>query len=104
MAGYNRTRQVEELLERTEALPPSFTVHLHPEYWNLNNGGKFLYNNQIAVRYRSMSLFVSHSDPFQSLLDDIRAHRIPVDFLELFDAARVPFYDGTHYSVDVAER
>ena len=31
----------------------------------------------------------------QSLLDDIRAHRIPVDFLELFDSAKVPFYDGT---------
>lgn len=50
MAGYNRTRHVEELLERTESLPPSFTVHLHPEYWTLNNGSKFLYNNQIAVR------------------------------------------------------
>ncbi|KAF8074624.1 Spt20 family-domain-containing protein [Lyophyllum atratum] len=77
MAGYNRTRYVEALLERTEALPPSFTIHLHLEYWTLNNGSKFLYNNQIA-----------------SLLDDVRAHRIPVDFLELFEAARVPFYDG----------
>lgn len=31
----------------------------------------------------------------QSLLDDIRAQRVPVDFLELFDAAKVPFYDGS---------
>lgn len=31
----------------------------------------------------------------QCILDDIRAHRIPVDFLDLFDAADVPFYDGT---------
>ncbi|KAF9461492.1 Spt20 family-domain-containing protein [Collybia nuda] len=77
MAGYNRTRFVEELLERTESSPPSFTVHLHSEYWTLNQGSKFLYNNQIA-----------------SLLDDIRAHRIPVDFLDLFEAAKVPFYDG----------
>ncbi|KAF8159849.1 Spt20 family-domain-containing protein [Crassisporium funariophilum] len=77
MAGYNRTRYVEHLLEKTEGLPPSFTVHLHPEYWVLNNGSKFLYHNQIA-----------------SLLDDIRGHRIPIDFLELFDSARVPFYDG----------
>ncbi|KAJ8509503.1 hypothetical protein ONZ45_g8330 [Pleurotus djamor] len=77
MAGYNRTREVEELLQRTESKPPSFTVHLHPEYWSLNHGSKFLYNNHIA-----------------SLLDDIRAHRIPVDFLEMFDTARVPFYDG----------
>ncbi|KAF9054635.1 Spt20 family-domain-containing protein [Panaeolus papilionaceus] len=77
MAGYNRTRYVEQLLEKTESSPPSFTVHLYPEYWVLNNGSKFLYHNQIA-----------------SLLDDIRAHRIPVDFLHLFDQARVPFYEG----------
>jgi hypothetical protein len=32
----------------------------------------------------------------QSLLDDIRAHRIPVDFLELFNSAGVPFYDGVY--------
>ncbi|PPQ70665.1 hypothetical protein CVT24_000673 [Panaeolus cyanescens] len=77
MSGYNRTRYVEQLLEKTESSPPSFTVHLYPEYWVLNNGSKFLYHNQIA-----------------SLLDDIRAHRIPVDFLHLFDQARVPFYEG----------
>ncbi|KAF8993803.1 Spt20 family-domain-containing protein [Cyathus striatus] len=77
MAGYNRTRFVEDLLERTSNDPPSFTVHLHPEHWVLNNGSKFLYHNQMAA-----------------LLDDIRAHRIPVDFLDLFDAVRVPFYDG----------
>ncbi|TEB33050.1 hypothetical protein FA13DRAFT_1627386 [Coprinellus micaceus] len=75
--SYNRTRYVEELLETVDEKPPSFTVHLHPEFWVLNNGSKFLYHNQIA-----------------SLLDDIRAHRIPVDFLELFDSARVPFYEG----------
>ncbi|KAF6753152.1 Spt20 family-domain-containing protein [Ephemerocybe angulata] len=75
--SYNRTRYSEELLEKIEHQPPSFTVHLHPEYWVLNNGSKFLYHNQIA-----------------SLLDDIRAHRIPVDFLDLFDAKRVPFYEG----------
>ena len=49
MAGYNRTRYVEQLLEKTESLPPSFAVHLHSEHWVLNNGSKFLYNNQIAV-------------------------------------------------------
>ena len=37
--------------------------------------------------------------PLQSLLDDIRVHRIPVDFLDLFDSARLPFYDGVHRSV-----
>lgn len=45
---------MEELLESTEALPPSFAVHLHLEYWTLNNGSKFLYNNQIAVRLTSI--------------------------------------------------
>jgi transcription factor SPT20 len=50
MAGYNLTRSVEELLEKTESSSPSFTVHLHSEYWTLNNGSKFLYNNQVAVR------------------------------------------------------
>ncbi|KAG6888748.1 hypothetical protein C0995_006219 [Termitomyces sp. Mi166 len=77
MASYNTTRFVEDLLEKTASLSPSFTVHLHLEHWTLNNGSKFLYNNQIA-----------------SLLDDVRAHRIPVDFLDLFEAAKVPFYDG----------
>lgn len=28
------------------------------------------------------------------MLDDIRAQRIPVDYLELFDQAKVPYYDG----------
>ncbi|THH27742.1 hypothetical protein EUX98_g6435 [Antrodiella citrinella] len=77
MAGYNLSRSVEELLETTKASPPSFSVQLYPEHWTLNGGSKFLYNNQVA-----------------SLLDDIRAQRIPNDFLELFDSAKVPFYDG----------
>ncbi len=49
MAGYNITRSVEELLEAHRSSPPSFTVHLHPDHWTLNNGSKFLYNNQVAV-------------------------------------------------------
>ncbi|KAJ8591021.1 hypothetical protein M405DRAFT_735816 [Rhizopogon salebrosus TDB-379] len=77
MACYNVTRSAEQLLEAYEDALPSFSLHLHPDYWTLNNGPKFLYNNPVA-----------------SLLDDVRAHRIPVDYLELFDSARVPFYDG----------
>ncbi|TFK23191.1 hypothetical protein FA15DRAFT_670690 [Coprinopsis marcescibilis] len=77
LESYNRTRYVEELLDRTKDDPPSLAIHLHADYWILNNGSKFLYQNQMA-----------------SLLDDIRAHRIPVDFLDLFDNARVPFYEG----------
>ena len=30
----------------------------------------------------------------QALFDDIKANRIPVDLLELFDAAKAPFYEG----------
>ncbi|PCH44446.1 hypothetical protein WOLCODRAFT_133250, partial [Wolfiporia cocos MD-104 SS10] len=77
MTSYNATRALDALLEAHRASPPSFTVKLYPDYWLLNNGGKCLYNNQMA-----------------SLLDDIRAQRIPVDFLELFDSAKLPFYDG----------
>ncbi|KAK0457889.1 Spt20 family-domain-containing protein [Desarmillaria tabescens] len=78
MTWYNQTRQVEELLAKTESEPASFTIHLHAEHWVLNNGSKFLYNNYAA-----------------SLLDDIRAHQLPVDFLDLFDASpNIHFYDG----------
>jgi transcription factor SPT20 len=49
MAGYNLTRTIEELLAKTNTLPPSFTIHLHLEYWTLNNGSKFLYDSQVAV-------------------------------------------------------
>ena len=68
MAGYNRTRYVEELLERTDALPPSFTVHLHLEYWTLNNGSKFLYNNQIAVRVSCRPLCLELTDVYSRCL------------------------------------
>lgn len=54
MAACNRTRAVEDLLARTDAQPPSFTVHLYQEHWVLNNGSKFLYHNQTAVRLISM--------------------------------------------------
>ncbi|KAI6044449.1 Spt20 family-domain-containing protein [Pisolithus marmoratus] len=77
MTGYNITRSTEELLSKYESSPPSFSIHLYPDHWTLNNGPKFLYNSPVA-----------------SFLDDIRAHRIPVDFIELFDSVHVPFYDG----------
>ncbi|KAI0642084.1 Spt20 family-domain-containing protein [Trametes meyenii] len=77
MTLYNTSRFVDGLLKTHERSPPSFTVRLYREHWTLNNGSKFLYNNQIA-----------------SLLDDIRTRHIPVDFLELFDTARLPFYEG----------
>lgn len=55
MAGYNQTRFVDDLLDTNEFSPPSFTVNLYPEHWNLNGGSKFLYNNQVAV---SISTFL----------------------------------------------
>jgi hypothetical protein len=39
----------KDLLEKNESQPPSFSVHLHPEHWTLNNVSKFLYNTQISV-------------------------------------------------------
>ncbi|CCM02580.1 uncharacterized protein FIBRA_04683 [Fibroporia radiculosa] len=76
MTSYNLSRSVQNLLDEHQFSPASFTVKLYPDYWTLNNGSKCLYTHQIA-----------------SLLDDIRAQRIPVDFLELFDTAKLPFYD-----------
>lgn len=70
MAGYNLTRTVEEVLEHFEKDGknlPSFTVHLHPEYWILNNGSKFLYNNPVAVRATS-SLCIFISNAFQIIV------------------------------------
>ncbi|KAG7085615.1 hypothetical protein E1B28_003164 [Marasmius oreades] len=77
MGSYNLTRYSEELLERTKREPPSLTVHLHGDHFNLNASKKWSYTHPVAC-----------------IFDDIRAHRIPVDFLELFDKANIPFYDG----------
>ena len=49
MALYNMSRFAQGLLKTHETSPPSFTVRLYREYWTLNNGSKFLYNNQTAV-------------------------------------------------------
>lgn len=54
MANYNLTRHVDDLLNTTQNLPPSFTVHLKSAHWCLNNfnaGAKFAYNHQVAVRF-----------------------------------------------------
>ncbi|KAL6307222.1 Spt20 family-domain-containing protein [Sparassis latifolia] len=76
MVSYNITREVERLLETYKSSPPSFIVKLERQHWYVNEN-KFTYNHQLAP-----------------LLDDIRAQRIPVDFLELFDSVGLPFYDG----------
>ena len=49
-SGYNIMRDDSALLEEFEKSPPSFTVRLYPAHWTLNNGPKFLYNNQVSVR------------------------------------------------------
>ncbi|KAH9072249.1 Spt20 family-domain-containing protein [Lactarius deliciosus] len=76
--AYNLTRETQSILKQYETSPPSFSVQLHHDNWTLNSGPKFLYN----------------SPAYSALFDDIKAHRIPVDLLELFDAAKVPFYEG----------
>lgn len=60
LESYNRTRYVEELLEKTEDKAPSLTIHLHPEHWVLNNGSKFLYHNQMAVRLQRLVTVASN--------------------------------------------
>jgi hypothetical protein len=50
MAGSNGTRGIDALLASTDGKPASFSVHLYPEHWVLNNGSKFLYQHQTAVR------------------------------------------------------
>ncbi|KAI3619944.1 saga complex subunit spt20 [Moniliophthora roreri] len=77
MASYNQTRFMEDLLERNKSQPPSFTVHLHSDHFNLNNSGK-----------------LSYTHPTACIFADIRAHRIPTDFLDIFNSAQLPFYDG----------
>ena len=55
MAGYNQARFVQDLLQKTEGKPPSFTVNLYPDYWSLN-GSRFNYHIQMAVRVTLLSL------------------------------------------------
>jgi len=58
---------------------------------------------KVRLQPPSGRLFLSRLSAFvtvltravKSLLDDIRAQRIPVDLLELFDVESVPFYEGT---------
>ncbi|KAH7094193.1 Spt20 family-domain-containing protein [Auriculariales sp. MPI-PUGE-AT-0066] len=77
--GYNSSRWVNELLEEYKDDGPSFSVHLHEGHWSINNSAAshFLYTS-----------------PISSLLDDIRAHRIPNDFLSLFDQFGVQYFEG----------
>ncbi|KAG9101921.1 Transcription factor spt20 [Ceratobasidium sp. UAMH 11750] len=79
-AVYNLKKREEQILARFSKSPPSFAVHLHPGHWTLNKDNSarnFLYTS-----------------PAVSILESIRAHRVPVDMLEMFDQANVPFYDG----------
>ncbi|KAJ3729949.1 Spt20 family-domain-containing protein [Lentinula guzmanii] len=76
MDSYNRTRFVEGLLERYKAELPSFTIHLHPDAWTLNSGSRCRYDNQYGF------------------LDEVRAHRIPADFVEIFHESGVRYFEG----------
>ncbi|KIJ55209.1 hypothetical protein M422DRAFT_239837 [Sphaerobolus stellatus SS14] len=75
---YNQPNFSHKLLERHKNSPPSFTINLYDDHWTLNKGpSKFLY-----------------TQPVSNLLDEVRALRIPVDFIEIFDMAGVPYYEG----------
>ncbi|KAF9518967.1 hypothetical protein BS47DRAFT_172343 [Hydnum rufescens UP504] len=74
---YNKTRANDRILKVLSKEPPSLTVHLFSDHWRFNQSGNCLYHTPIA-----------------SLLEDIRARRVPIDFLEIFKQAKVPFYNG----------
>ncbi|KAF8605989.1 hypothetical protein BDV93DRAFT_437960 [Ceratobasidium sp. AG-I] len=78
-AVYNLKKREEQILARFSKSPPSFAVHLHPGHWTLNK-------DQSARNFL-------YTSPAVSILESIRAHRVPVDMLEMFDQASVPFYD-----------
>ncbi|KAJ3786475.1 Spt20 family-domain-containing protein, partial [Lentinula aff. detonsa] len=65
------------LLERYKAELPSFTIHLHPDAWTLNSGSRCRYDNQ-----------------YVGFLDEVRAHRIPADFVEIFHESGVRYFEG----------
>lgn len=60
MLDYNLSRSISELLAENEESSPSFTVNLYPEYWTLNQGSKFLYNNPVAVSTYGVRITTSY--------------------------------------------
>ncbi|KAF8524170.1 Spt20 family-domain-containing protein [Gautieria morchelliformis] len=76
--SYNQPRFAQNLLSKYKKSSPSFTINLYDDHWTLNKGpSKFLY-----------------TQPVSGLLDEVRALRIPVDFIEIFDMAQLPYYEG----------
>jgi transcription factor SPT20 len=95
MAVYNDLAVVDGILGRHALAPASFSVNLYGEHWTLGlSQSKFLYNNPVAVSSRFVRPPVPSLTSFQSLLDDIRAQRIPTDFIEIFESAGLKFYEG----------
>ncbi|KZV95149.1 hypothetical protein EXIGLDRAFT_707846 [Exidia glandulosa HHB12029] len=76
---YNVSKWTNALLEKHKVDDPSFSVHFHEAHWTINNSAtsQFLYTQAIS-----------------SILEDIRALRIPTDFIELFDKSDVRFFEG----------
>jgi hypothetical protein len=105
--AYNLTRESQSILKEYATSPASFSVQLYEDNWTLNKGPKFLYSSP-AFSVRSSCLTLISPLPLtchvQALFDDIKAHRIPVDLLELFDAAKVPFYEGVSRSLRSLKR
>ncbi|KAF8517924.1 Spt20 family-domain-containing protein [Hysterangium stoloniferum] len=75
---YNQPSFAKNFLAKYKKSPPSFTIDLYDDHWTLNKGhSKFLYTQPVSV-----------------ILEEVRALRIPVDFIEVFQAANVPYYEG----------
>lgn len=93
---YNRLKAERELLKAHETDAASLSVDLYAEYWRLNSGPTCLYHTPIAVSIALNPFGVPLSDipHLQTLLEEIRARRVPVDFLQIFHSLRIPFYDG----------
>lgn len=90
---YNQPRFAQNLLSKYKKCAPSFAIDLYDDHWTLNKGpSKFLYTQPVSVSAAAALYCVLML--LQGLLDEVRALRIPVDFIEIFDAASVPYYEG----------
>ncbi|KAK9701946.1 Transcription factor spt20 [Basidiobolus ranarum] len=68
----------KDFLERYNSSPPSFILHIYPTY--------FKFEKQDGV-----FLFTSST---KSFLDHLNDFEIPPEFLDIFDEARCPYYEG----------
>lgn len=86
--------------------PPSLVVHLFEKEWTICTGRaankgppprRFPYSLPISVS-QPAGLFLKaghmHLHISQSILDDIQARRVPVEFADIFKTMQVKFFEG----------